>query len=177
VMQAAFLPAVAIGFATAPVVGQNFGAREGGRVRHTFMYAAVISACTMLLITALCHIAPESLIRLFSRDAAVVAFGAEYLRIVSWNFAASGVIFVGSSTLQGIGNTRPALLASTMRVVLFAIPAYVIASRPDFQMSTIWIWSVITVVLHACLLMWLVRRQFTEKLDLTEARRGTEARS
>ena len=31
VMQSLFLPAVAIAFATAPVVGQNFGARLGPR--------------------------------------------------------------------------------------------------------------------------------------------------
>ena len=34
VMQALFLPAIAIAFATAPVVGQNFGARLGSRVRE-----------------------------------------------------------------------------------------------------------------------------------------------
>ena len=36
IMQSLFLPAVAIGFATAPVAGQNFGARLGDRVRETF---------------------------------------------------------------------------------------------------------------------------------------------
>ena len=43
VMQSLFLPAIAIGFATAPVAGQNFGARLGPRVRQTF-YSARRSA-------------------------------------------------------------------------------------------------------------------------------------
>jgi Na+-driven multidrug efflux pump len=170
VMQSVFLPAVAIGFATAPVVGQNYGAREADRVRHAFRSAATISASVMFAITLLCQIAPAALVGLFSQDAAVIAFGAEYLQIVSWNFAASGVIFVGSSTLQGIGNTRPALLASALRVVAFSIPAYILAARPAFKMSQVWIWSVTTVVLHAILLVWLVRRQFAERLDTEPTR-------
>ena len=168
VMQSVFLPAVAIGFATAPVVGQNYGARQGARVRETFRTSATIAGSVMLGITLLCQIAPVTLISLFSDDPKVIAFGAEYLRIVSWNFAASGVIFVGSSTLQGIGNTRPALLASALRLVVFSVPAYFLASRDSFQMSHVWIWSVTTVVLHAILLVWLVRRQFAERLpDVT----------
>ena len=39
------------------------------------------------------HIAPEALVRLFNSDPEVVAYGAEYLRITSWNFLASGLVF------------------------------------------------------------------------------------
>lgn len=169
VMQSVFLPAIAIGFATAPVVGQNYGARQAARVRECFRTSAAISATVMLAITLLCQIAPATMIAFFSADPAVIAFGAEYLRIVSWNFAASGVIFVGSSTLQGIGNTRPALMASALRLIVFAFPAYFLASRSNFQMSHVWIWSVTTVVLHAGFLVWLVRRQFAERLSETPA--------
>ena len=59
-MQSMFLPAVAIGFAAAPVAGQNFGAREGARVRQTFYVAAGLSASVMFVVTLLCHIAPGS---------------------------------------------------------------------------------------------------------------------
>ena len=40
VMQALFLPVVALSFAVAPVVGQNFGGRRGDRVRHS-IYSAI----------------------------------------------------------------------------------------------------------------------------------------
>ena len=40
VVQALFLPVIAIAFATAPVAGQNFGARLGDRVREAFYSAA-----------------------------------------------------------------------------------------------------------------------------------------
>src|SRR5205814_3309838 len=35
IMQALFLPVVALSFAVAPVVGQNFGGRRANRVRHS----------------------------------------------------------------------------------------------------------------------------------------------
>ena len=39
-MQAIFLPAMAIAFATGPIAGQNFGAQQFARVRETFRAAA-----------------------------------------------------------------------------------------------------------------------------------------
>lgn len=163
-MQSLFLPAIAIGFATAPVVGQNFGAREGHRVRQTFVAAAIMSSVVMGLMTAICQIAPERLIGVFSHDAVVVSFGAEYLRIISWNFVASGIIFVGSSALQGVGNTRPALFASALRLVLFALPAFWLSRQPHFQMRHVWYISLASVFAHMSLLLWLVRQQFARRL-------------
>lgn len=163
-MQSLFLPAVAIGFATSPVVGQNFGARQADRVRHAFLTAAALSAGIMGVITLLCHIAPNVLVGTFSQDPAVVAFGSEYLRIVSWNFVASGIIFAGSSTLQGIGNTRPALLASSLRLVLFAVPAYLLSRKTGFQMRHVWYLSTASVFAHMTVLLLMVRWQFRERL-------------
>ena len=40
IVQSAFLPVVALGFAVAPVAGQNFAARKGDRVRAAFKAAA-----------------------------------------------------------------------------------------------------------------------------------------
>ena len=39
IMQSMFLPAMAVAFATAPIVGQNFGAGKFARVRETFSLA------------------------------------------------------------------------------------------------------------------------------------------
>jgi len=165
IMQSLFLPAVAIGFATAPVAGQNFGARLGDRVRQTFYAAAGMSLIVMVLLTLLCHIAPAAMVRVFNQDPSVVAFGAEYLTIVSWTFAASGVIFVSSSVFQGMGHTMPALASSLLRQVIFAIPAYAISRHQQFQMRHIWYLSAAAVVVHMCVSVWLLHREFDRKLS------------
>ena len=58
VVQAGFMPIVALGFAVAPVAGQNFGARLGDRVRETFTVAATLAVGGMLVLVGLCHVAP-----------------------------------------------------------------------------------------------------------------------
>jgi MATE family, multidrug efflux pump len=165
VMQSLFLPVVAIAFATAPVVGQNFGARQGARVREAFRAAAQMGVAVMLVLTVLCHIAPDALVRFFSGDEAVVAFGSEYLRIVSWNFVASGLVFVTSSVFQGLGNTLPALASSALRLLLFALPAYLLAQRPGFEMRHVWYLSVASVTLQVLINLWLLERELRARLE------------
>ncbi len=163
-MQALFLPAVAIGFAAAPIAGQNFGARLGDRVRETFTVAATMSGTVMLVITLLCHLAPDALIGVFSNDPGVIAFGSEYLRIISWNFVAIGVIFVSSSIFQGMGHTLPAFASSALRLILFAIPAYFVSRQPGFQMRHVWYLAVMSVFLQLGVNLWLLHREFNRRL-------------
>jgi putative MATE family efflux protein len=164
VVQALFLPAVAIAFAAAPVAGQNYGARLGDRVRQAFYSAASMSAVVMLALTLVCRIAPATLVRFFNSDPEVVAFGSEYLRIVCLNFFASGIVFVSSSVFQGMGNTLPPLASSLLRVLLFALPAYGLSRRPGFELWELWYLSVATVTVQLCVNVWLLHREFTKKL-------------
>jgi len=164
VMQSMFLPGMAIGFATAPVVGQNFGARQNNRVRQTYYSALSMSALVMFILSLLCHIAPHAMVRVFSSDEAVVKFGVEYLRIISWNFVATGVVFASSSTLQGMGNTLPSLAASALRLLTFALPATLMSRRSGFQMRHVWYLSVASVAVQAVLAVALVHREFRRKL-------------
>jgi len=168
-MQSMFLPAVAIGFATAPVAGQNYGARLGDRVRATFRAAATMATVVMCAMTIVCQLAASGLVGLFSDDPAAVAFGAEYLRIISWTFALSGLVFVSSSMFQGLGNTLPPLMSSTLRVLLFAIPARIVSSHPGFQMRHVWYLSVASVAIQATITLWLLRREIARRLPATGA--------
>ena len=68
VMQALFLPVVALSFAASPVVGQNFGGRRAGRVRQSVYSAMGIASLMMLVLTLIAFFAPGTLIRTFSRD-------------------------------------------------------------------------------------------------------------
>src|SRR5712691_401489 len=65
VMQALFLPVVALSFAVSPVVGQNFGGRRADRVRHSVYSGIGIASVMMLILTLLAFLAPATLIRIF----------------------------------------------------------------------------------------------------------------
>jgi len=169
IIQAGFMPVVALGFSVAPVAGQNFGARHPERVREVFRSAVICAAGTMLLFALVCHAAAEPMMRIFSSDPQVLAVGDEYIKIVSWSFVASGVIFVCSSMFQAMGNTVPSLMASSIRIVLVSVPAFVFSRMPGFQLDWIWYLGVTTIVLQMVLCLVLLRREFRLRLDFPPA--------
>ena len=168
VMQALFLPVVALSFAVAPVVGQNFGGRRPDRVRHSVYSAIGIASLMMVVLTVIVFLAPAALIRIFSRDPRVIAFGSEYLRIISFNFISSGIVFTTSSVFQGIGNTLPPLFSSLTRLVLFAVPALIISRMPGFQIREVWYLSVGTTIFQMCVNLFLLRHELRKRLRFDE---------
>jgi Na+-driven multidrug efflux pump len=159
---------IALSFAVAPVVGQNFGGRRADRVRHSVYSAIGIASMMMVVLTLIAHLAPATLIRIFSRDPRVIAFGSEYLRIVSFNFLSTGIIFTTSSVFQGIGNTLPPLFSSLTRLMLFAVPALLISRIPDFEIREVWHLSVGTVIIQMCINVFLLRHELRKRLRFDE---------
>jgi len=164
IIQAGFMPVVALGFAVAPVAGQNFGARRPDRVRQTFRDAAIMAAGVMVGFMALVQIAAHRMVEFFSPDLQVIAVGSDYLHVLSWTFVMSGIVFVGSSMFQAMGNTVPALIASFTRIVLVAIPAFVFTQMAGFQLRWIWYLSVSAGTVQLILNLALLRREFHRKL-------------
>ena len=164
VMQSIFLPAMAIAFATAPVAGQNMGAGRFHRVRATHRVSVTSLSAIMLLLTLVCQWRPALLIGFFSADSEVVAVGAEYLRIISWNFVAVGITFTNSSMFQAMGHTVPALTASATRLVTFVIPAVWLTTYPAFELRHLWWLSVATVAAQAVASWWMLRAEFRKRL-------------
>ena len=164
VVQAAFMPVVALGFAVAPVAGQNVGAKLGGRVRETYRSAVLMSMSVTMVLAVFVHFAAAALIGIFSNDPRVIAVGADYLQIVAWTFVASGVNFVNSSMFQALGNTVPSLATSAVRMTVAIIPAVILSSRPGFTMRWIWYLSIASVAVQLLLGLWLLQREMTKKM-------------
>ncbi|HZP65625.1 MAG TPA: MATE family efflux transporter [Rudaea sp.] len=169
IMQAIFLPAMAVAFATSPVAGQNMGARLFERVRETFRSALAIGSALMITVTLVCQIEPEWFVRGFTRDPAVIGVAAEFLRYISWNFVAQGIVFTCSGMFQAIGNTVPSLISSASRLVTFAVPTLILSQQPGFELHHVWLISMASVALQAVFSLWLLRGQFQRRLRPLEA--------
>ncbi|WP_228289702.1 MATE family efflux transporter [Shewanella cyperi] len=168
VMQAVFLPAMAVAFSIPAIAGQNFGAGLGDRVRSTFYYGVAITAVLMALLGILCYNEAPLLATVFSQDPGVLAIAAGFLTIVCWNFVPSAIVFVCSGLFQGLGNTWPALLSTASRLLTFAIPALWLSRQADFYIEQIWLLSVVTVILQCCFSLWLLQREMNKRLDFVE---------
>ena len=169
IIQAGFMPVVALGFSVAPVAGQNFGARLPDRVKATFKDAALMAAGAMFVFAIICNVVPAALVDIFTDDPAVIAIGDEYLRIISWNFIASGLIFVASSMFQAMGNTMPSLISSVVRILLVSIPVLILSRTPDFELRWIWYLSVGSIIVQLALSLYLLKREFGRKLQVATA--------
>jgi putative MATE family efflux protein len=164
IMQSIFMPAMAIAFAAGPIAGQNFGAKQGGRVRETFAKALMLNTVVMVLVTVFLQWRPDVLIAFFTTEAEAQAVGATFLRIISWTFIAQGVVFTCSGVFQGLGNTIPAMLSSAVRLAVFVPLAVWLAGQPEFHLDQVWWLSVTTVWLQGAVSYVLMRQQFKRRL-------------
>src|SRR3984957_9090780 len=168
-MQSMFLPAMAVAFATAPIVGQNYGAGKFLRVRETFTLAVMMGGCIMVALTIFCQWGAVWVIHAFAVQPAALAVGTQYLQILSWNFVATGIVFTCSAVFQGLGNTIPVVLSSASRLLTFIAPSLWLPSQSQFQLGQLWYVSVVSVTLQAVLSLWLVRREFHRRVPIPAA--------
>ncbi len=159
VMQAIFLPAMALSFAAAPVAGQNVGAGRRDRAAETFRAAVAMGSVLMVALTLFCQWRADALVRLFAHGDAAIATGSQFLQIISWNFVATGVIFTCSGMFQALGNTIPSLISSATRVLTFALPAIWLARQTRFQLREVWLLSAATVLVQMSVSLLLLRRE------------------
>lgn len=165
IMQAIFLPAMAVAFAAAPLAGQNVGAGRLDRVRETFRVAALAGSAMMATLTALAHWQPAWFFQWFTHETAVISVGTEFLRYISYNFVAQGLIFTASGMFQAFGNTIPALVSSTCRMILYAGAAMVLVRWDGFALRHLWLLSVATVTAQAIVSLALLSREYRRQVS------------
>ena len=158
------MPAISIAFAAGAIAGQNFGAGNTERVRETFRRVVLLGTAVMIAFTMVAQWKPELLLGGFSKDAETIAVGALFLRMVSLNSVAQGLIFVCSSMFQGLGDTRPVLLSSGARLLTYALPLLWLSRTPGFRIEHAWYLSIATTTLQAGLSVWLLRLEFRKRL-------------
>ena len=73
-------------------------------------------------------------------------------------------MFVAGSMFQAMGNTLPSIATSLVRIVLVALPVFVLARSPGFALATIWRLGVLSVFVQLTPGLLLLRREFSRRL-------------
>jgi putative MATE family efflux protein len=136
------LPAWGLSNAAATLVGQNLGAQQVERavasVRLTARYNAVFMSSVMLLF--LLFAAP--IIRIFTADPAVQAYGIQALQIIGTGYIFYGIGMVMTQALNGAGDTRTPTLINFAGFWLFQIPlAYFLAKGLNWNVTGVF-WAI-----------------------------------
>ena len=101
----------------------------------------------------------------FTEEAEVIAVGSVFLQLISLNFVAQGIVFACSGIFQGLGNTRPAMLSSSVRILVFLPFAAYLKYQPGFTINMVWYVSILSVAAQAVVSFLLVRREFRLRLN------------
>lgn len=105
VESAFYIPGYGMQTAAATLAGNALGARDDQRIRKLGRMILFIEVGLMILSGGLLFVFAPNMMRLFSRDQAVVTLGAAVLRMVAVSEPFYGVSIIIEGMMQGMGNT------------------------------------------------------------------------
>lgn len=154
-----FLPAWGLANAAATLVGQNLGAGRPARARQAVWLVTRYNVAFMLGVAAVFLLATESLIGFFASDPAIIAHGADCLRLVSYGYGLFAVGLVLTQAFNGAGDTYTPTWINFMCFWLIQIPcAYLLSRTLAFGPSGVFAAITVAEVLVAMLTLWQFRR-------------------
>jgi putative MATE family efflux protein len=140
-------PYTTLSASIATFVGQNYGAREYGRVRQGYKNGLVIMACLTAVMMFSMQFFGGAITSLFVDDVTIIALGAQGLKITSLFYLALGLIYVVRGVLTGIGDAFFALFNGIVEVIgRFTIPL-LLTQYIGMGVSGIWLATGIVWVL------------------------------
>jgi putative MATE family efflux protein len=136
------LPALGLARGVETVVGQNLGANQRDRAVEGVRAALGLVVAAFAVLSVVVYVFAGAVIDIFvtgTGSVAVIAVGAEYLRVVGATYVFLGGFYVIQGGFRGSGRTRLALLFAFLGyIVLRSLIAYVLAVPLDWGASGIW---------------------------------------
>jgi len=126
----ALLPSWGMSNAAATLVGQNLGAKRPERAERSVLIAGVYNMVFLGAVGLVFALGSRALVSLFTKDPAIVPYGADCLRIVAYGFPFYAWGMVLTQSFNGAGDTWTPTLVNLFCFWLWEIPiAWVLALR------------------------------------------------
>ena len=131
----AYVPQQNIGHATTTLMAQNRGAGRQDRIRRGFAVGLGMEAAYWLLLTGVCLLFAEPIIRLFVTDAAVVHLGVRFLKLVSLFYLMPSLTNGIQGGFRGLGDLKITLNSSTLNMAgrVAAAAVFVLLMKMDIE--------------------------------------------
>lgn len=125
----AVLPMMSFGLAMATYTGQNYGARDLGRIKLGVRQCCLMSVGFSILIAMINIMGGHHLIALFVGEgqSKVIEMGRTYLLVNGSMYWVLALLFIYRNTLQGLGHSLVPTLAGVMELLMRALAAVVLA--------------------------------------------------
>lgn len=116
---------VALGFSQGvmPMVSYNFGSKNYARMKKSILFALKVSLSALIMAMAVYLLGAGTLVWLFMKNEAVVAYGSRFLRGMCLCFPFMGLDFLAVGVFQACGMGHLSLLFALLRKIVVEIPA------------------------------------------------------
>jgi putative MATE family efflux protein len=137
-MQFLAMPLMGIAQGLQPILGFSYGSRRFDRALEVTTYSLGVSSLFSVAAFGILMLFPQSVMSIFTTDAALIAEGVHAGRLMFIAFFLVGFQIVGSTVFQALGMVMKTFVAQTSRQVLFLIPLVVVMPR-FLQADGIWL--------------------------------------
>jgi putative MATE family efflux protein len=159
IMMFTMMPAWGMSNAAATLVGQNLGAREPARAEASVWRIGAYNMVYLIAVAVMFFTLPAELMGIFTADPAVIATGAEWLRILSYSLFVYGWWMVSVQAFNGAGDTLTPTWINVVFFWLIQIPlSWALAVPLQWQQSGVF-WGVfISETSVGLFTLWLFSR-------------------
>jgi putative MATE family efflux protein len=159
IMMFTMMPAWGMSNAAATLVGQNLGAQHPQRAEASVWRIGAYNMVYLLAVSVAYFALPRELMGFFTADPAVIAIGAEWLRILSYSLFVYGWWMVSVQAFNGAGDTVTPTWINAVFFWLIQIPlSALLAIGLDWQHSGVF-WGVfISETSVGLFTLWLFTR-------------------
>ncbi|MCT4663058.1 MAG: MATE family efflux transporter [Tissierellales bacterium] len=127
------MPAMGIGNALIPIIGQNLGADNLPRAKEAIKQSAILSTVFLVIGGCTIFLLSESIVRQFAESQHIVDLSTNYLHWISAGLPLMGFFQILIGVFQGSGHTKSAMIITMGRLWLVRIPLIIL-----FKTFTAW---------------------------------------
>ncbi|MCD8037274.1 MAG: MATE family efflux transporter [Clostridiales bacterium] len=158
-----FMPMNGLGQAAIPIIGYNFGNRNGKRIRDALKMMLPMGAGIAIIGTIIFMIFPAQLLGLFNASDEMLAIGVPALRIISVTFVLSATTIILGYACSGLGNGMTNMIGTALRQFIIFVPlAYFFAKINGI--SSIWYSIWVAEAVGVCYVICSSLREYRRKV-------------
>jgi Na+-driven multidrug efflux pump len=131
------------------VTAQNLGAGKPERIPQVFRWGLAINTPVIALVTLVCLLVPDFVMRLFVHDQAIVDIGVGYFRIVGWGYLFLILPYVSNGVIIGAGKTAVTMIISFVSLCIVRLPLAMWLSHTSLGLSGVWVATLIGFPINA----------------------------
>ena len=125
----AFLAVIALGVGMAPIIGQNWGAKNYERVHTTIKLSINFNFIWSFGVSIILGLFAVQIASVFSDDPIVIYYAKLFFWIVPFSYAFGNLVFGWSSAFNAIGQPKRSFVMIVVKAIILTVPAVYIGGH------------------------------------------------